>query len=463
MDVIETQASIIGAMLIEESVVGPLLGALDPEDFTQYPYRTVFVAARKLFGDGSPVDLVTLLETLKVDPSVIWPELLRQCMEITPTAANAMVYAKYLKEQSRLIRLRELANGFELAMSLDDAQALLEKMNALQVVRSGVKVTTMERGFADFMTRHDPKAVPPKYLPWGFSELDSRLYVGEGQFVVIGGYPSHGKTAFALQAAWAMARDVRVGFYSYETKDKLVMDRLMSRLATIAMGRIKHNHLTEEDFVSAADASEYITSRPFDIIEAAGMTVTDIFAHARSRRYGVIVIDYIQLIKPDHRAKSRTEEITNISIDLHTSIQGSGITVVGLSQLSRQSKDSRGKAPRMSDLRESGQLEQDADVIMLIYREDFDDPDSRRVLAVEKNKEGETGKIYLDFNGSTQTFTKSRRPPPKKRTNKKQDTAPEAEEEMSEVDPEDGDDNGEQLTLADDDDDEPLPESWGKK
>lgn len=395
------QASVIGSMLIDERVIGRVLQRTEASDFTLSAYRTIYLAIRKQFGTGQPVDLVTLTDTLNADTTVDWVQLLKSCIEITPSAANIDAYLPILREQARMGRIRDLAVTLQGVHDMDTAGDLIADLSAQMVDKPGLRITTMDQGLADFVTRHQTKV---EYLPWGFDELNRRMYVGPGKFVILGGYPSDGKTAMALYMAWTMAQTKRVGFYSLETDDGTLMDRLVAHVGKINLPRIKRNELTDDDYSAVASVTTRMVDRKLEIVLAAGMTVSDIFASAASRRYDVIFVDYIQLIRGDRR-HGRTEEITGVSIDLHTMAQSSGLTVVGLSQLSRAEKGAKTKrAPRMSDLRESGQLEQDADVVMLLYREAPDDPNSRRVLTVEKNKEGEVGKLYLNFDGETQTF-----------------------------------------------------------
>lgn len=417
MDMMDTtlpQVSVIGSMLIDDRCIGPVLTKVQPDDFLSEPYRKVFLAIRKLFTEGTPVDPVTVLNVLKADGSADWYDFLAQCMVNTPTAANVDVYVPILREQARLSRIQTIGVELMSLRDMESAQEAIAKLNALQVDRPGLQITTMEQGLRGFMERKEKKVA---YIPWGFQELDGRLHVSTGKFVIIGGYPSHGKTALALFSAYTMAEKYRVGFFSLETDDGTLMDRLVARTALIPMQRIKRGELTEEDYEAVAASSDKIIKHRLEFILAAGMTVSDIFATAQSRRYDVIYVDYIQLIRGD-RSRGRVEEITGISIDLHTMAQSTGINVIGLSQLSRPEKGGKTqRAPRMSDLRESGQLEQDADVIMMVYRENADDADSRRVLAIEKNKEGELGQVFLNFDGATQTFRRSfnQTPPPARR------------------------------------------------
>lgn len=407
------QVSVIGSLLIDEKCIGATLAELPPEDFLSDVYRTIYQAIRTLFTAGQTVDPVTVLGALGKDSGEGWYEIIKQCLDATPTAANVGEYTRLLRETARLYRSRQVGARLAEVNGLDDVPALLSELSAQMVERSGVKVTTMAEGLARFVERH--KATP-EYFRWGLAELDERLYIGRGKFVILGGYASDGKTALALSCAWEMAKTQRVGFYSLETDDGTLMDRLISSVTKIEMGRIKKSELTQEDYDDVARVSGNVISRNLELVLAAGMTAADIAAHAQSRRYDVIYVDYVQLIRSDRPRSSRTEQITAISIDLHTAAQSTGITIVGLSQLTRPEKSNGSRvAPSMSSLRESGQLEQDADAVILLYREKPDTQDSRRVLKIAKNKEGEVGYSYLAFDGATQTFRRhyNQNPPPK--------------------------------------------------
>lgn len=419
MDVMEpsvVQASVIGSMLVNDKCIGTVVAEVQAEDFLTDEYRTLFLAIRHLFGNGARVDAVTVLNVVEGKGTANWYDLISQCMTVTPSAANVESYIAILREQARLARIQNLALELTAARTLEVAQDAISKINAEQVERPGVKTVTMEQALLSFMERHRAKA---EYLPWGISGLDRKMFIDKGKFVILGGYPSHGKTALALQFAYTMAEKYRVGFFSLETDDGTLMDRLVSSVAMISMSKIKKSELSEADYAVIADKTAALTKRNLEFVLASGMTASDIFATARSKRYDVIFIDYIQLIGADS-SRSRYEQITQISIELHTKAQTSGITVIGLSQLSRAEKSGKSqRAPRMSDLRESGQLEQDADAIMLLYRKNMDEADSDRILSVEKNKEGEVGQIHLRFNGENQTFLSftNATPPPSRKHN----------------------------------------------
>ena len=404
MDVIDSklvQASVIGSMLIDDKTIGPVLGKVTADDFMDPPYRKLYFAIRNLFSAGKPVDPVTVLGALEGDHSYEWYDYIEDCMKKTPTAANVGVYVPILREQARLARIQSLGGHLQVVQDLDSARDYIAQLNADLADNPRMRTVTMEQGLTDFLERQKTKE---RYFSFGLKELDDRMYIGRGKYVLIGGYASHGKTAFALSVALTLAKDYRVGFYSLETDDHTLHDRLVSTMAKISMGRIKRREMEQEDYDELTRISPQYISRKLEIIMAGGCTVEDIYAHAQAHRYDIILVDYVQLIRGT-QGRGRTEEITSVSIALHIKAQTTGITVIGLAQLSRP--DSQGKkqmAPRLKDLRESGQLEQDADAVLMLYKEEPDNPHSRRVLSIEKNKEGEVGRVFLSFDGDVQTF-----------------------------------------------------------
>ena len=194
-----------------------------------------------------------------------------------------------------------------------------------------------------------------------------------------------------------------------ETKPEKIIDRTVAAVCGVDFGRIKSHSLTQEDWSECAIKSTAFTKRKLEIIQAGGMSVVDIQSLALSGRYEIIYIDYLQLIAPQDRRRSDVEQVTQISKDLHTMAQTTGITVCALSQLSRPPKSGdQEKSPGLHSLRQSGQIEQDADGVMLLYKDEPKNPRSLRVLKIAKNKEGEAGGItYLAFDGAHQRFKES--------------------------------------------------------
>ena len=390
------QYSVLGSVLIEPQLVPKMMSLTRAEDFSS-ACSTVYAAMRELFTAGIPVDVVSLGDRLKGD----YRKFLIELMEVTPTAANMEHYIRLCRKQAQLQQLKSL--GSELLALEDVAQgrALLEQANALLVDKPGVRVVNMSDALHSFFERHTGEV---QYLSWPVPELNNVLYAEKGDFILVGGYPSTGKSAWSLQCAWHWAGSHKVGFFSLETSPEKLFDRQMAGVASLSMDDIKRNRIGTKDWDRICMDTNRITGRNLEIIPAAGMTAADIRSITMMRRYEIILIDYIQLLSGS--GNNRTEQVTNISLSLHRMAQDMGVTVVALSQLKRKSGDDE---PESSDLRESGQLEQDADVIQILQLEKKNKPDGNRVLHITKNKEGTCPKILLAFDGKHQLFSKANR------------------------------------------------------
>lgn len=398
----EAQRSVIGSMLIDgEHVAGIVMHRSREEDYTG-EYKTLFRACRELFQAGKPVDAVTVAD--KVGRS--YALFLHELMDETPTAANVEVYLDLLVEKSKLLRVQSLAASAVNCISLEEVQKLVEQQQRILGDRPGVKIVTMEQGLLNFYER---QRQPANLVPWGMDKIDGTFRCEYGDFIVLGGYPSAGKTAFSLQLAWNQAKDKRVGYFSLETHPDKIIDRTVTAVCGVDFGRIKEHTLQDGDWREIEYRSSAMVGRKLEIIQAGGLSVVDIQALALAGRYDIIYIDYLQLIAPEDRRRSDVEQVTQISKDLHVMAQTTGITVCALSQLSRPQKGGeQEKAPGLHSLRQSGQIEQDADGVLLLYKEEPNNPRSRRCLKIAKNKDGEAGGIvYLVFDGAHQRFKRS--------------------------------------------------------
>lgn len=397
-DYILAQSSVLGSMLIDPDVVGDVVTALRPEDFSEETGREIFLAIRELYLFDERIDPVTVLHRMGA-PDKSRRRYLLDLMDVTPTASNLGEWISIVREQSRLREIQGL--GLRLAaevLTLDQARELAAQLDMLMMDRPGVECLSMEQGLANFYSDLERT---PQYLPWGMDFLDDGLTAEGGDYIVLGGYPSDGKTALALTMAYYQSKSLRVGFFSLETKPSKLFNRVFSSVAQVSSVRIKRRTLTEADCELLAGKAEELRHRQLFMVRSSSMTVEDIAAYTRAKRFDVIYIDYLTLIQ----APGRTEfdQATYISKALHRLAQDTGVTVVALSQLSRP-KDGTVKPPTLASLRSSGQIEQDADIVLFIYREEPGMLRSRRILAVAKNKEGETGRVPLLFNGETQTF-----------------------------------------------------------
>lgn len=395
------QASVIGCMLIDDRCVPSVMSIVREDDFTG-TYRSIFRAIDLLDQEGISVDPVTVLHQL--GDIADYREILTQSMDVTPSAANAETYARVLRDQNRLGRIRELGIQLSGMTDLVQMRKLLEDAAGLAADKQTSRITTMSEAMQDFSERHSGNV---NYLGWPIPDLTEELGAEAGDFIVIGGRPSTGKTALTIQCAYHWAQTHKVGYFSLETNRKKVADRLVSHAARINHTRIRRNQLTDQDWdVFAIASSTQITRAKLELIEAAGMSVADIQAYTVMRGYDIIIVDYLQLISEP--ARSSFDAVTAISKKLHVLAQNKQVTVVALSQLSRMDK-ANPRYATMADLRESGQIEQDADIILMLNPMNPKEPvqGQNRLLRVEKNKEGDICKIELEFEGHFQTFKKA--------------------------------------------------------
>ena len=402
-NLLNAQAAVIGSMLVDQSTVGDVLSRVSDQDFTNTRYRLIFQAIQKLYTSAQPVTGVTVNEALGGN----YNQILADAINVTVTSANCGVYVDLLKKSALLYHLREL--GEQLADAPDDtaAEAMVEDINRLCCDKPGIRITSLADCYNEFLDRKgDGKK--PDYLTWGIPALDERIYVEAGDMVVLGGYPSAGKTALALSMGFHIAGKKRVGYFYFENNDRKLFERLVASTALVPFGKIKRNDLDEEDYKTIIEMQKRLTDPALDFIDASGMTVMDIRSIALSRHYDIVIADYLQKIRGDRsrRNLSDFERVSSISSDLQDFGKQTGVTVVALSQLSRpEKKDGKAHAPGLSSLRQSGQIEQDADVVMLLYREDDTNP--TRTLKLAKNKEGEANiAMRLYFDGDTQTFSR---------------------------------------------------------
>ena len=403
---LDAERGVIGSLLIDESLVREMVSVVDAQDFLNPANRLIFQAARQLFRAGKPVDALTIRDRVGSQYS----DYMTQLIEITPTSANWREYAALMHSQATTQRIKNLAQYIlENAVTLDDCRQPCADMAQLLADGHRIDAWTMREMMEDFFRAQDPDAPAPEYVTYGLDVLDQRNYTELGDVVMIGGYPSDGKTALALMMAYHMAARYKVGFFSLETDKRKVRDRMVASVAQIDFDAIKRRTLTESDWAGLAAKSTDMSKRDLTVLRAAGMTVADIQSASQAYGFQVVVIDYVQLITPEvSRRAPRSEQMADVSRALHTFAQSSGTLVIELAQLTRQERGSW-REPDMHDLKESGQFEQDADIIFLLYRpspsDDTLDQEKNRILKIAKYKEGPRGRWPLYFDGPKQTFS----------------------------------------------------------
>jgi len=411
------QQTVIGSMLIDDRCVPLVLSKLTEEDFIDPTCRNFFRAIRELALEGRPVDPVPVMGKLKAgDDYVGW---YRQVMVDTPTAANVGEYIPEVLEGAIMRRFWGLCSqGLECA-DMERAAELVRKMSANLSATDRMPRMTGPELSKDFLARMSSKE-KPKYLPWGIPIADRNTYAELGDMVLLGGYASSGKTLLSNLMAMAQAKSgYKVGYYSLETRPEKMADRIFASLTKVPLEKIKTRDFVEDDWRRFAEAASFFASEcPFDIMRAAGSTVDDITADAMGRGYQVIYVDYVQLLKaPGGREMSDYSRVSAVSQTLKAFAQSTNTAVVALAQLTRpKGEDGQNNPnppmPTMHSFKESGQLEQDADVAFLVYPSNRKDNESNRLFRIAKNKEGRRpDPVELVFHGDTQTMVELEKGP----------------------------------------------------
>ena len=386
------QQSVLGSCLIDSRAIGAVLFELSEDDF-QDVNRTIFTIIREKYTTGKPVDPVSVLDEL--GGSQEYRKYIVELMDITPTAANVKSYAAICREKSKVSRFRELGEQLAAVESAKDAAEILRGINHIGVGR-GMESWTIAQALKNFFDRYHKKVL---YLPWFLEQLNGQLSMEFGDFCLLGGRPSSGKSAFALEAAvyWAVKCGYRVGFYSCETSREKLTNRILAACARLPLDAIKRSRLDDRQLETLCDISARINDAPIDLISAAGKTAAEIQAYALERRHQIVVVDYLQIVSD--KGKDEYSQVSSISKALHTMCQSLKIFCLALCQLNR----TKGARPSLEDLRSSGQLEQDADSVLFLHRQDG--KDAERELIIAKNKEGECRSTRLQFDGPIQHFS----------------------------------------------------------
>lgn len=390
---IEAEQAVIGGIVLDAEKVFPLaIGQLTPEDFFTPEYKTLFRACLDIWRDKQSIDAVTLISRT----GDRYRDIILNAAQRLPALSHALFYVQAVKTTAQKIRASEGAQELVIAIeseSVDECRARAAEITRQLMGEKHVESFDAKAGFLDFIDRAE---APKKYIKTGFYKVDGNVRISHGDYIVVGGNPSSGKTALTLQMMLNVAKQEKVIYFSLETSKEKIMDRLICSYTKTTVDEIKDGKIANWDAITAAYDSFKLLD--FEIVEAAGWSVGQVEAYAIQRCAKVIFIDYLSILKG--QGKSLYERVTNISMDLHTMAQHNKIAVFALSQLRRNDN----KQPSMEDLRESGQIEQDADCIMLLHVTEPNEQCSDRDLIIAKNKEGPTGKFTLTFQGHYQTF-----------------------------------------------------------
>lgn len=424
---LEAEQSVLGAMLIEAEAIPKVLEILRPDDFYREAHSLILLATMKLFERGEAVDLVTVTEELRQRGHLEdagGAAYLASLASAVPTAANVEYYARIVEEKGVLRKLINtatsiVASGYE---GKDDVEYLLDQAEqqifGLAQRRSlksyaSIKTVLME-AFERIEHLYNNKGGVTG-VPTGFKDLDMLTSgLQPSELIVVAARPSMGKTVLCLNIARNVAVDskIPVAIFSLEMSRDQLAQRLLCADAGVDGQRLRTGFLTEADWPKLSIALGRLSEAPIFIDDTPGATVIDIRAKARRIKaehgLGLVIIDYLQLMNGNRRSENRQQEISEISRSLKALARELNVPVVALSQLSRAVEQRQDRRPMLSDLRESGAIEQDADVVAFIYRDEYYNAETEKKgiaeLLISKQRNGPTGNVELFFRKELSRF-----------------------------------------------------------
>ena len=418
---LEAERSVLAACLLDHEAVGMAIELIDGTVFYRTAHQKIFEAIAALFGRNEKADLVTLTEELRKRgelEAIGGTATLTQILEYATTATNLEQHIRIVHSKSILRQLIKATGEIqqEAYAGSDDTTSILdraeERVFAIsdQRVRQGfIPIRELLKPAFEHIQHLFDRKVLITGVPSGFSDLDA-LTSGfqAGDLVVLGGRPSMGKTSLALNMAEnsAVNHRVPVAVFSLEMSKEQLVQRLLCSQGGVALHRVRNGSLSNEDWPRLTTAAGLLTQAPIMIDDSPSLTLMEIRAKCRrlkaENKLGMLVIDYLQLIRPSGSAENRVQEISQITRGLKALAKELSIPVMALSQLSRavETRDKSGR-PQLSDLRESGSVEQDADVVMFVYREEVYKPDTaekgKALVILAKQRNGPTADVPLTF------------------------------------------------------------------
>ena len=417
---IEAEQSVIGSMLMDREAIIAASEIVTGEDFYQHQYGIMFESMTELFNEGKPVDLVTLQDRLKekdVPPEVSSLEFVRDIITTVPTSANVKSYANIVREKSVLRRLikvnEEIANDCYLGReSLETILADTEKkiFDLLQSRSSGdfVPIRQVVLNVLENIERASKTKDTVTGVPTGFIDLDYKTSGFQpSDFILIAARPSMGKTAFVLNVVdhVTVRRGTPCMVFSLEMSKEQLVNRMLSMESNVDSQKLRTGTLTDSDWDAVVEGVGVIGSSKLIIDDTPGISITELRSKCRKAKLehdiGIVIIDYLQLMTGSggRGSDNRQQEISEISRSLKALARELQAPVVALSQLSRACETRTDHRPMLSDLRESGAIEQDADVVMFLYRDDYYNKDSEMKdmaeVIIAKQRNGPIGTVNL--------------------------------------------------------------------
>lgn len=426
---IEAEQSVVGAMLMDKDAILTAAEIVSGQDFYQTAYGVIFDSMVELFNEGKPVDLVTLQERLKekdVPPEIASLEFVRDLVSAVPTSANVKYYAQIVADKSMLRKLIKLNDEISNTCyaGKESLEAILETteksmFQLLQQRNTGeyVPIRQVVLNALDRIEKASKSKGTVTGIPTGFIDLDYKLSgLQPSDLILVAARPSMGKTAFVLNIAQYVAfkKDRATAIFSLEMSKEQLVNRLFSLESQVDAQALRTGNMKDSDWEKLIEGAGIIGKSKLIIDDTPGISVSELRSKCRKYKLehglDLIIIDYLQLMTGSvgKRSESRQQEISEISRSLKGIARELNVPVIALSQLSRAVESRPDKRPMLSDLRESGAIEQDADVVMFIYRDEYYNKDSeykkQAEIIIAKQRNGPVGTVHLAWLGEYTKF-----------------------------------------------------------
>ncbi|HHZ13525.1 MAG TPA: replicative DNA helicase [Clostridiales bacterium] len=422
----EAEQSVLGCMLLDKESVATATDFLKAEDFYAEAHKEIFESMLDIYDHGDPVDLVTVTEQLRQRgtlEAVGGVAYISDLSMVVPSTANIRYYVSIVEEKSILRRLISVCNEIikqsyeareELDLIIDHAEKSIFQITQRNTSSDfePIKTVLLETyARIEEMSKNKGRIIG---IPTGFTDFDQKTSgLQPSDFILVAARPSMGKTSFVLNIAQhaALHENVPVAIFSLEMSREQLVQRMLSSEANVELQKIRTGDLDEREWIKLVEAAGPLSQAPIYIDDTPGISAMEIRSKARrlkmEKGLGMIIIDYLQLMTGRGRVENRQQEISEISRSLKALARELSVPVVTLSQLSRAPEARTDHRPMLSDLRESGAIEQDADVVVFIYRDEYYNPDTEKKniaeLIISKQRNGPTGTVELVWLGQ---FTK---------------------------------------------------------
>lgn len=423
---LDAEQSVLGSILIDSRCITDVIGVVQPEDFYLQQNRDIFEVIYSMFNLSQAIDPVTVLDKMR-EAGVYHDnsrDYIMQLMEITPTAANAVRYANIVREKAMLRSLSQA--GVDITEMVQSqvgtpAEMLESAEKKIYALRKGDRQDSLEHIGTILHKVYDrlnelaqsDSAIPG--LSTGLRDLDNKINgLNKGNLLLVAARPAMGKTSFALNIGLNVAKKYKktVAFFSLEMSREELAMRLLSSESFVDSQKMATGKLTEEEWVKIGMASSALSQTDIRVDDNGGITVAEMNAKCRRLdNLGLVIIDYLQLMQGSGYGKgndNRVQVVSDISRSLKIMAKELNVPVICLSQLNRAAEGRSDKRPMLSDLRESGSIEQDADSVMMLYRDDYYNPNSEEKNVAEcivaKNRHGEIGTVKLQWLPQYTTF-----------------------------------------------------------